>query len=209
MAISTLLNLTVPLANDTSASSQGLLMPKLAYRFRVTLENFGITGNTTELTKQVIDASRPNLSFDPIQLDVYNSKIYMAGKHTWAPVTINLRDDVNGNVQRSVGEQLQKQFDFYEQSSAASGQDYKFTTRIEILDGGNGANTPTVLETFELYGCYLESANYNQLAYSNSTDPVSIALNIQYDNAVQSPQGTGIGTAIGRTVNTLVTGGGA
>ena len=98
MAISTLLNLTVPLANDTSASSQGLLMPKLAYRFRVTLENFGITGNTTELTKQVIDASRPNLSFDPIQLDVYNSKIYMAGKHTWAPVTINLRDDVNGNV---------------------------------------------------------------------------------------------------------------
>ena len=56
---------------------------------------------------------------------------------------------------------------------------------------------------------YLESANYNQLAYSNSTDPVSIALNIQYDNAVQSPQGTGIGTAIGRTANTLVTGGGA
>ncbi len=66
-----------------------------------------------------------------------------------------------------------------------------------------------MLETFELYGCYLESANYNSLAYSNSTDPVSIALNIQYDNAVQSPQGTGIGTAIGRTVNTLVTGAGA
>ena len=123
MAISTLLNLTVPLANDTSASSQGLLMPKLAYRFRVTLENFGITGNTTELTKQVIDASRPNLSFDPIQLDVYNSRIYMAGKHTWAAVSLNLRDDVNGNVQRSVGEQLQKQFDFFEQSSAATGQD--------------------------------------------------------------------------------------
>mgnify|MGYP000383057350 FL=1 len=190
MAISTLLNLTVPLANDTSASSQGLLMPKLAYRFRVTLENFGITGNTTELTKQVIDASRPNLSFDQIPIDVYNSRIYMAGKHTWAPVTINLRDDVNGNVQRSVGEQLQKQFDFFEQSSAATGQDYKFTQRIEILDGGNGANTPNVLETWELYGCYLTSVDYGAMNYSTN-DAMTVALNIQYDNAVQLNSGVG------------------
>ena len=190
MAISTLLNLTVPLANDTSASSQGLLMPKLAYRFRVTLENFGITGNTTELTKQVIDASRPNLSFDPIQLDVYNSKIYMAGKHTWAPVTINLRDDVNGNVQRSVGEQLQKQFDFFEQSSAATGQDYKFTQRIEVLDGGNGANTPNVLETWEMYGCYLTTVDYGAMNYSTN-DAMTVSLTVQYDNAVQLNSGVG------------------
>jgi len=209
MAISTLSKITVPLAGGDSASNQGLLMPKLQYRFRVSLENFGVSTPTTELTKQVVDITRPTVAFEPMEIHAYNSKAYLAGKHTWSPITLNLREDVNNAVQKLVGEQLQKQFDFYEQSSAASGQDYKFTSRIEILDGGNGANTPTVLETFELYGCYLESANYNQLAYSNSTDPVSIALNIQYDNAVQSPQGTGIGTAIGRTVNTLVTGGGA
>jgi len=209
MAISTLSKITVPLASGDSASNQGLLMPKLQYRFRVSLENFGVSTPTTELTKQVIDVARPNVSFEKMTIDIYNSRVYLAGKHTWDPITLNLREDVNNNVQKLVGEQLQKQFDFYEQSSAASGQDYKFTSRIEILDGGNGANTPTVLETFELYGCYVESANYNQLAYSNSTDPVSIALNIRYDNAIQSPQGTGIGTAIGRTVNTAVTGGGA
>jgi|TARA_R110000803_G_scaffold164284_2_gene228022 hypothetical protein len=209
MAISTLSKITVPLASGDSASNQGLLMPKLQYRFRVSLENFGVSTPTTELTKQVIDVARPNVSFEKMTIDIYNSRVYLAGKHTWDPITLNLREDVNNNVQKLVGEQLQKQFDFYEQSSAASGQDYKFTTRIEILDGGNGANTPNVLETFELYGCYVESANYNQLAYSNSTDPVSISLNIQYDNAIQSPQGTGIGTAIGRTANTLVTGGGA
>jgi len=209
MAISTLSKITVPLASGDSASNQGLLMPKLQYRFRVSLENFGTSTPTTELTKQVIDVARPNVSFEKMTIDIYNSRVYLAGKHTWEPITLNLREDVNNNVQKLVGEQLQKQFDFYEQSSAASGLDYKFTTRIEILDGGNGANTPNVLETFELYGCYLESANYNQLAYSNSTDPVSVALTIQYDNAVQTPQGTGIGTAVGRTVNTLVTGGGA
>ena len=208
MAISTLSKITVPLASGDSASNQGLLMPKLQYRFRVSLENFGVSTPTTELTKQVMDITRPNVSFEQIQIDVYNSKVYLAGKHTWEPITLNLREDVNNNVQKLVGEQLQKQFDFYEQSSAASGQDYKFVTRIEILDGGNGANTPNVLETFELYGCYVESANYNSLAYSNSTDPVSITLAIRYDNAIQSPQGTGIGTAIGRTTNTAITGGG-
>ena len=209
MAISTLSKITVPLASGDSASNQGLLMPKLQYRFRVSLENFGVSTPTTELTKQVIDVTRPNVSFEQMTLDVYNSRVYLAGKHTWEPITLHLREDVNNNVQKLVGEQLQKQFDFYEQSSAASGQDYKFTTRIEILDGGNGANVPNVLETFELYGCYCESANYNSLAYSNSTDPVSVTLAIRYDNAIQSPQGTGIGTAIGRTVNTAVTGGGA
>jgi len=209
MAISTLSKITVPLASGDSASNQGLLMPKLQYRFRVSLENFGVSTPTTELTKQVIDVTRPNVSFEQMTLDVYNSRVYLAGKHSWEPITLNLREDVNNNVQKLVGEQLQKQFDFYEQSSAASGQDYKFVTRIEILDGGNGANIPNVLETFELYGCYCESANYNSLAYSNSTDPVSVTLAIRYDNAIQSPQGTGIGTAVGRTVNTAVTGGGA
>lgn len=207
MAISTLSKITVPLATGDSASNQGLLMPKLQYRFRVTLENFGVSTPTTELTKQVIDVTRPQVGFEPITIDVYNSKAYLAGKHTWNPISINLREDVNNNVQKLVGEQLQKQFDFYEQSSAASGQDYKFTTRIEILDGGNGANTPTVLETFELYGCFVTDANYNELSYANN-DVMRVTLSIQYDNAIQTPQGQGVGAAVARTQGTNVTGGG-
>ena len=131
MAISTLSKLTVPLDSNASASNQGLLMPKLQYRFRVFLEGFGVSTPTTELTKQVQDVTRPNLSFENMTLDVYNSKVYYAGKHTWEAITLTLRDDVSNNVQKLVGEQLQKQFDFFEQSSAASGTDYKFVTRIE------------------------------------------------------------------------------
>ncbi len=207
MAISTLSKFTVPLANDQSSASQGLLMPKLQYRFRVVLENFGVSTPRSELTKQVIDVTRPNLTFDDITLDVYNSRIYMAGKHTWEAISINLRDDVNNSVSKLVGEQVQKQFDFFEQSSAASGIDYKFTTRIEMLDGGNGATAPGILETWELYGSYVQSVNYNTLAYATS-EPVTITLSIRYDNAVQTPQGTGIGTALTRTIGSLATGGG-
>ena len=208
MAISTLSKITVPLASGDSASNQGLLMPKLQYRFRVSLENFGVSSPSTELTKQVMDVTRPSVSFDQMTVDIYNSRVYLAGKHTWEPITLNLREDVSNNVQKMVGEQLQKQFDFFEQSSAASGADYKFVTRIEILDGGNGANAATVLETFELYGCYLESTNYNALNYATS-EVVTVALTIRYDNAIQTPQGTGLGTAVGRTINTAITGGGA
>ena len=208
MAISTLSKFTVPLANDQSSSSQGLLMPKLQYRFRAVLENFGISTPRSELTKQVMDITRPNLTFDKVTLDVYNSKVFVAGKHTWDPITITLRDDVNNSVTKLVGEQIQKQFDFFEQASAASGIDYKFTTRVEMLDGGGGSSTPNVLETFELYGAYIESVNYNSLAY-NTSDPSTITLSVRYDNCIQTPQGTGIGTAVARTIGTLSTGGGA
>jgi hypothetical protein len=208
MAISTLSKLTVPLDSNASASNQGLLMPKLQYRFRVSLENFGTSSPTTELTKQVMDVTRPNVTFDQMTVDIYNSKVFLAGKHTWEPITINFREDVSNNVQKLVGEQLQKQFDFFEQSGAASGSDYKFVTRIEILDGGNGANAASVLDTYELYGCYVENANYTTLNYATS-EPVTVTISIRYDNAIQTPQGTGIGTAVGRTVNTAITGGGS
>ena len=166
MAISTLSKFTVPLANDQSSASQGLLMPKLQYRFRAILENFGVSTPRSELTKQVMDITRPNLTFDQVTLDVYNSRVYVAGKHTWEPITLTLREDTNNNVQKIIGQQLQRQFDFFEQSSAVSSGSYKFQTRIEILDGGNGANGANVIDRFHLVGCYIESANYNTLAYA-------------------------------------------
>ena len=205
MAISTLSKFTVPLANDQSSGSQGLLMPKLQYRFRAILENFGVSTPRSELTKQVMDVTRPQLGFDQITLDVYNSRVYMAGKHTWEPITLNIRDDVNNAVSKLVGEQIQKQFDFFEQASAASGIDYKFTARTEILDGGQGSSTPNVLETFELYGAFIENVNYNTLAY-NTSEPATITMQVRYDNAIQTPTGTGIGTAVARTIGTLSTG---
>ena len=92
-----------------------------------------------------------------------------------------------------------------EQASAASGIDYKFTTRFEVLDGGNGAALPTVLETWELYGCYLQNVDYGDANYGDS-NPMTIALSVRFDNAIQTPIGSGIGATVGRTVNDVVTG---
>ena len=179
-------------------------MPKLKYRYRVVFENMGVSTPRTELTKQVMTFNRPTINFEEIEVPIYNSRIYLAGRQTWDAVTATFRDDAGGNVSR-VGEQIQKQMDTLEQASASSGIDYKFITRCEVLDGGNGTSTPNVLETWELYGCFLVSANYGDLDYA-SNDPVTIECSLRYDNAVQTPLGTGVGSTVGRTLGDVVTG---
>ena len=200
--------MTVPLASDQSQTVQGLLMPKLKYRFRVSFENFGISTPRTELTKQVMNFTRPTVSFEEMLVPIYNSTLKLAGKHSWADITTELRDDASGAVQKRVGEQLQKQLDFYEQASAAAGINYKFTTKLEILDGGNGAAAVKVLETWEMYGCYLKEVNYNNVDYGESA-PVTIAMTIAFDNALQTPYATsGVGTTISRVTGDIITGAG-
>lgn len=210
MAITSLNNLGIPTTN-AAGSTQVLFMPKLKYRFRVTLLGFGVAA-ATELTKQVQDVTRPKVSFEEMTLDVYNSKVKLAGRYTLENITLTLRDDASGQVQKLVGQQIQKQYDFMEQASARSGIDYKFTTRIEVLDGGNGTLVPETLETFELYGCFVQNADYGDANYSTN-EHMTVALTIAYDNlsqfaagaAATSPIG-GIGAAVGRTLGAAVTG---
>ena len=205
MPIASLSRFTVPISGSQASTTQGLLMPKLKYRFRVTLDQFGVPGQpTTELTKQVMNVSRPEVSFEEIKLPVYNSTVKLLGKHNFADAKLTIRDDASGVVSRKVGEQLQKQFDFFEQSGAASGIDYKFRMRVEMLDGGNGAFEPVTLESFEFLGCFIKQATYQGGDDSDATNPMDIALTITYDNAIQldAPGGTasGIGIDVGRVV---------
>jgi hypothetical protein len=207
MPITSLNNFGVP----TDAGNQVLLMPKLKYRFRVTLLGFGVSA-ATELTKQVVDVSRPKVGFEEMTLDVYNSKVYLAGKYTFETLTLNLRDDATGEVQKLVGQQVQKQFDFVEQASARSGIDYKFTTKIEVLDGGNGNNPSgvNVLETANMYGCFLSNVDYGEANYGTN-EAMQVALTIRFDNMVQwgpgeQGVGVGIGAAVERSLGESTTG---
>ena len=198
MPITSLNNFSINPAGP--GTNSGMLMPKLKYRFRVTLLGFG-TQASTELTKQVIDVSRPKISFEEIEVPVYNSKIYLSGKPTHEMLTLNVRDDAAGNVIKLVGQQIQKQFDFLEQASARSGIDYKFTTRVEVLDGGNGALGPQVLETFECFGCFLQNTDYGDLNYGTN-EVATVALSIRYDNILHEAGTVGVGTLVGRQAAT-------
>ena len=208
MSLTSLNRFSVPTAG--AGSNTSLLMPKLKYRFRVSLLGFGVE-SSVELTKQVQDVTRPKVSFEEMTLDVYNSKVKLAGKYSFENLTLTLRDDASGQVTKTVGQQIQKQFDFMEQASARSGIDYKFQMNIEILDGGNGNNGADILERWEVYGAYIQNADYGDLAYS-SNEHATVALTVAFDNAVQFKGATGAGTdrgvgaVVGRTIGEAVTG---
>ena len=62
-----------------------------------------------------------------------------------------------------------------------------------------------MLETWELDGCFLTQADYQNVDYATN-DPVTVQLTIRYDNAIQTPVGSGVGGAITRTTGTTITG---
>ena len=174
----------VPLDSGTDALGSGILQPKLNYRFRVIVAGFGGTIGTTspsEFTRQVMNVSRPKVSHESIPLDSYNSRMYVMGKHTWEPITITLRDDIGNNLTKLVGSQVQSQLDHKTQLGPSAGTNYKFSTLIEILDG----NTGNATEQWQLEGCFITNADYSQTDYAVS-DPVTITLTLQYDNAVMN-----------------------
>lgn len=171
--------------NVPGGSTGVLVQPKLSYRFRVVFNNFG-NGDTLELTSQVVSATRPSLTHDDVTVDVYNSRIFLAGKHTWDPITVTVKDDVTGKVAQAIAAQMQKQVDHANQSSATSGIGYKFGMTITNLDGGNGTEQP--LDFWELAGCYIQNVNYGENNYSTS-DPLNITIAIKFDNANHNVMG--------------------
>ena len=186
-----------------TGESYGITMPKLQYRFRVYLDGFAGAASAADMTQNVVSVTRPSLSHEEIVVDSYNSKAYLAGKHTWDPLTLTLRDDMNNKVTALVAKQLQKQLDHGKQSSPAAGKDYKFKMRIEQLDG---ADVPNVLETWSIAGAFIQNVNYNENNYATS-DVMQITLSIRFDSAdIHSggnvdPAASGGLTSTGSTVN--------
>jgi hypothetical protein len=140
-------------------------------------------------------------------IESYNSKVHFIGKPEWQELNMTVRDDMNGNISKIVGQQVQKQFDFMEQASAAAASSYKFAMQLEMLDGGNGAVAPNVLEQWQLSGCMLTKVTYGEMDYSKN-DPVTVQMSISFDNAIQSDSSgntaVGIGQSVGRSLGSLV-----
>jgi hypothetical protein len=167
----------VPVTGNTGS---GVLMPKLKYRFRVSfLNNFGGSAETKVLTQNIQSVSRPKISYEEQVIDSYNSKIYVQGKHTWEQINVTIRDDITNQVAKQVGAQVQRQLNHFQQSTPASGSDYKFDMQVEILDGVNAGAT----EVWFLEGCFLTNVDYSETDYSAS-DAVQITLQVRYDNAI-------------------------
>ena len=172
----------------------GILHPKQKYRFRVVWQNFGENNGLREMTQNVISCTRPKVAFDVVEVHSYNSVSLIQGKRSpFDAIEIKLRDDITNAVISSVGAQIQKQMNHFEQTSAVAGINYKFSMEIHSLDGTDNEQ----LESWVLDGCWLENVAYADGDYS-SGDSQEVTLSIRFDNATNvSGPNTNQGTTIG------------
>lgn len=159
-----------------------ILQPYLKNRFRV--EFLGLESNEY-LTMQVVTADRPKLSFEEVTLDRYNSRAYIAGKHTFETINVTFECDVGGKVMEAIQSQLEHQQRLIGMGSAPlmpanrAGGRYKFTTNIKQLDGGS-----TIYELWMLEGCWFQNVDWGDLDYAAS-ETVKAVATIRYDHARQ------------------------
>lgn len=176
----------------------GILQPKLKNRWRVTFANLGGGTDSTPVSMQAINISRPKLSFQEVELHRYNSRAWIGSKHNWEPMSLTLEDDVTNTATNVIQEQLQKQqwligAEGSWLATAATASAYKFTIYADLLDGNE-----QVLEKWTYEGCWITNCDWGELGYSEG-DAVTITLSMRYDHARQdiSFNTSGMGTALG------------
>lgn len=173
-------------------TNPGILMPKLKNRFLVEFINMGgVTDSVT--TAQVIISEKPKIQYEEIVLDRYNSKAWIAGKHTWSPLTITFEDDLGNGVTDVLKKQQEIQQHLIAPEAgaflgtAAAGEDYKFMAKLKSLDGDY--NNTVAVETWNLYGSWIQNVDYGDNDYAaNETN--KIILTLRYDHATQETNNT-------------------
>jgi|APGre2960657373_1045057.scaffolds.fasta_scaffold00012_31 hypothetical protein len=159
-----------------------ILMPKLKYRFRVVFigAGNGLLPGVNTFTSQIVSVGRPQLQHQTTELDVYNSKIYVAGKHSWSPISITVRDDINNEIASLIAAQMGRQMDHANQSGPLAGSNYKFGLLIQTLDGSQ--DETGVIDTWSINGCFINDYQTGDLDYSSS-DAMTLTISITYDAA--------------------------
>lgn len=186
--------------NDISIPDigSGILQPKLSHKWRVRFTGIGDSPTGNPISIQAISIERPKISHEEVELHRYNSKIWIPGKHTFEPTNLVVEDDITGTASAVIQQQMQKQQLLIGGAgqylaSAAEGSLYKFSTYLDLLDGGD-----QVIENWTLEGCWIQNVDYGDLDYSSS-EAVKISLTIRYDHAYQENLNvySGPGAALG------------
>jgi hypothetical protein len=143
--------------------------PKLKNRFIMTID--GIPAYVIKT------ASRPQITFDDVELHHMNVVRYVKGKGQWQPLTVTLYDPIVPSAAQSVMEWVRLSHE------SVTGRDgysdfYKKNVVINVL-GPVGDK----VEEWSLKGAYINDAQFGDLDFADAT-AVEISLTLRYDYAV-------------------------
>jgi hypothetical protein len=176
--------------SDLGVDGSGIAQPRLKNKWAITFQN--MAGDSDPLRLQAITADRPKLKFEEIVLDRYNSKAYIAGKYEFEPLNITFEDDLNGGVTAALQAQLELQQNIIGLNaaprlpSAASGKDYKFAIKLDLLDGNTA-----VVESWIMEGAWIQNVEWDTVEYTAS-ESIKITVTFRYDIARQNINPDGV-----------------
>lgn len=154
---------------DVSDMIPNAFEPKRKFRWILRVE--GIDAFLAKST------ARPQRVFEEIAVDWINSKRYLAGKHDWQPMAIELYDPIAPSGAQQVEEWIRLNFESIS-GRAGYADFYKRDIQLLMLDP-----VGTAIELWELKGCWPKDINYNELSYDNN-DAATITMSVRFDNAV-------------------------
>jgi hypothetical protein len=143
--------------------------PKLKNRFIMNID-----GINAYLIKAM---NRPSIESEEVVLEHMNVTRYVKGKSRWQPIDITLYDPIVPSAAQQVIEWVRLS---HESVTGRDGYSDFYKKNITFnLVGPVG----DVVEEWELVGAYIQTANFGDLSFEDST-PVEITLTLKYDYAV-------------------------
>lgn len=124
-----------------SGRNRSISQPKVKYKFRVVVEQFGTDIDARDyIALDVDEVTRPKVNFNMQTVWAFGRSTSYIGAESWEPITLTIRDSVDNLATKELARQIQKQRDFQRRISDKEVQkyaSYKFGMYIQTLTGEN------------------------------------------------------------------------
>lgn len=150
--------------------------PKTGNRFIMYMEPAGIPSYIVKA------ATRPNVSFAPVQISHINIVRKFKGRAEWGDLTIQLYDPITADGSAQVQEWVRQH---HEAQTGVDGYAFQYKKQLQFdALGPDGL----VVETWILNGAFISSVDYGGFDWDD-TNPINISLTLAYDYAVLESSG--------------------
>lgn len=144
--------------------------PKRKFRWVLMLE--GIDAFLVKST------SRPTFTIAEETLQFINSKRYIAGRLTFNSIDITIHDPIAPSGAQQTMEWIRTHAESVS-GRAGYADFYKRDLQLKLLDP-----IGTVVELWDMKGCFLTQVNYGSLDYNDDSGNMDITLSVRFDNCV-------------------------
>ena len=172
-----------------SSAEHSFREPKRKNRFILKFDRVpNKAGNATEaLAIDLLSASRPSVSVDPIEVHRLNERFYFASKPQWESISCVFYDYDKGT--NSATQILYHWFtSIYNPLTGGQGYAIVYKTNATlIILGADGK----VIEIWDIFAAFPESINFQDLSYE-ATEALQVEMTLRYDYAIlQADSGQG------------------